>query len=60
MVLSPKSRLPGPTTTAPQPKLVDEIVFQQHLNQVAAPGHLDFAAGLLFEPRDICGDILGN
>lgn len=41
----------------PQAELVDEVVPQQGLDQLAAAGHLQFAAGLALEPRDFGGDV---
>src|SRR5206468_6760559 len=36
----------------PQAELIDEVVLQQRLDQVGAAGHVNFASGLSFEPRD--------
>jgi hypothetical protein len=41
----------------PQPILVDEIVFKQRLDQLAAPGHLDLGSRLFLEPRNRLGDV---
>ena len=41
-------------------KLIDEVVLQQRLDQVAAPRDPDLAADFLFEPRDPCRSVAGN